>query len=57
MRSPRSGRMEVPMTGKERIERARAKKGLRPEGPVPQREQVMRDVKRTARSGRRHQSR
>jgi hypothetical protein len=45
------------MSGKERIQRARAKKGKRADPALPQREQVMRDVKKIARSGRRHQSR
>jgi hypothetical protein len=45
------------MTANERIERSRAKKGKRAEMPAPQRDRVLRDVKKTARSGRRHQSR
>jgi hypothetical protein len=45
------------MTANERIERARRKKGKRGEMATPQREQVLRDVKKVARSGRRHQSR
>ena len=45
------------MNGKERIERSRAKKGKRGDTPTPKRGKVMRDAKRVARSGRRHQSR
>jgi hypothetical protein len=52
-----SGRIRTGMTANERIERSRAKKGKRAEMPVPQRDRVMRDVKKAARSGRRHQSR
>jgi hypothetical protein len=48
---------DMPMSGKEKIERARAKKGMKTGASAPPGQQVMRDVKRTARAGRRHQSR